>query len=71
MAPEFYFRPTTANSTTVPQGPAYTYAEYREIKTALRALFNKFQFRNWLIITGTILWQGTGAIGNRLSLIHI
>jgi hypothetical protein len=66
MAPEFYFRPTTADGSG---GPAYSYAEYREIKAALRELANEWgltwSFRNWLIIPGTIMWVGTGAIGKR------
>jgi hypothetical protein len=65
MAPEFYFRPTTAGSTTVPQGPSYTYQEYKEIKTALRTLINKSDFINWLVIPGTIMWSGSGIIGKR------
>jgi|GEM_PF-2632661 len=65
MAPEFYFRPTTAASTIVPQGPAYTTAEYRQIKTALKALVNNKTFYNWIVIPGTILWSGSGAIGKR------
>ncbi len=62
MAPEFYFRPTTANGTG---GPAYNYVEYRQIKAALKVLSNEWRFRNWLIIPGTIMWTGTGAIGKR------
>lgn len=65
MAPEFYFRPTTGASTIVPQGPSYTYQEYKEIKTALRTLINTNEFINWLIIPGTIMWSGTGIIGKR------
>jgi hypothetical protein len=65
MAPEFYFRPTTGGSTIAPQGPSYTYQEYKEIKTALRTLINTNDFINWLIIPGTIMWSGTGFIGKR------
>ncbi|MEM0996634.1 MAG: hypothetical protein AAGN35_06130 [Bacteroidota bacterium] len=57
-APEFYFRPPNAEF-------AYTYAQYRGIKAALRTYVDEHrdQFRHWLIFCGTIMWQGVFAPG--------
>ncbi len=62
VAPEFYFRPTSADGTN---GPSYSYAQYKEIKAALISLSNDRLFKDWLIIPGTIMWTGTGIIGKR------
>ena len=62
VAPEFYFRPTSAEGTN---GPSYSYEQYKEIKAALISLSNDAKFKNWLIIPGTIMWTGTGTMGKR------
>lgn len=53
MAPEFYFRPNNAKV-------SYTYAQYRAIKNVLRETITAHnQFRHWLVVPGTILWEWT------------
>lgn len=61
MAPEFYFRPEHPHS---PESSyhAYSYITYKAIKEVLRKTIsggynNRFNFRNWLIIPGTIIWK--------------
>ncbi|MBA6304200.1 hypothetical protein [Colwellia sp. MB02u-14] len=57
MAPEFYFRPPTATGANY-DSDTYPTAIAAEVISAFDTMFQHNDFDNWLIIPGTVLWNG-------------
>ncbi|NSL87285.1 hypothetical protein ECE50_010620 [Chitinophaga sp. Mgbs1] len=63
LAPEFYFRPY--QSTIAGQPPAYSYADYCNLKEAFGEFIEDDRFQHWLIIPGSVIWNDVNSIGKR------
>ena len=59
MAPEFYFRPHKAPTGAPSSEPEHSYSQDAmfHLLSALKGLFVHKDFRDWLFVPGTILWN--------------
>jgi len=57
MAPEFYFRPPLKANPTEYINETYSYDDAVKIFEELNVMFRHADFKDWLIIPGTVMWN--------------